>query len=63
MDECVEVLQSRGNDCILEAEGPLDEEPDFPKLRTIHRRTNSDSSSAFWSDRADAGSPIDIDDN
>jgi len=56
-------MQSRGNDSALEAEGPLDEEPDFPKLQTIHRRTDSDSNSAFWSDRAVAGSPMDSDDH
>lgn len=63
MDECIELMQSQGDDSMLEAEGPLDEEAKFPKYETIHRQTDSDSNTPLWSARADAGSPMDIEGN
>ena len=64
MDECIQVKQSWETDAVLEEEGPLDEGPEFLDRGPTHRRIGSDSSSSVaWSTRADAASPMDIEDH
>ena len=59
MSECIQVKQYVESDDVLQAEGPLDEEPNFPESYPTHGRTDSGSASSdgrSWSATADAGS-------